>query len=351
MRAGPPTWKIDRRHRVAIVGFGGVAQSCHIQAYRALGDELGIDVVAAVEPDAERRRVASEEYGIESVFASLDEMLEKTRPEVVDVTVPPGHAKAQVIRECLAAGCHVLAQKPFLYDLDEAARVVGEAEATGRLLAINLQARYAPAFRAARELISSGALGETRSATIASSFPLSGDTTVDMVVHEMDLLRHWIGFAPQRVRATVTPLDKEQRSLVVVQVDFGAAAGLVVEECHAPAAMPWSFRIVGSEAVLDGHEQFGTAQPAELTIHRPGGNASPVELSYSYLPDAFAHVMASLLEAIETEMPSATSARDHLPVLAACLAARRASRSGGWQQVEVAGLSARDGNGTAPQEP
>ncbi|MBW3560950.1 MAG: Gfo/Idh/MocA family oxidoreductase [Actinobacteria bacterium] len=334
MHVGAPTWKIDRRHRVAIVGFGGVVQACHMPGYRALGESLGIDVVAAVEPDEERRRVATEEYGVEFVFSSLSEMLEVVRPEIVDVTVPPDSGKADVIRECLTAGCHVLAQKPFLYDLFDAAALVDEAEAAGRLLAINMQARYAPAFYAARELISSGAVGELRSATIGSTFPLPGDTTVDMVIHEMDLLRYWTGLDPRRVRATVTPLDEAQRSLVLVEVDFGPAAGLVVEECHAPVAMPWSFRIVGSDAVLDGHDQFGTVEPAALTIHRPGGEQVPVELSYSYQPDAFAHVMASLLEALEVGTPAPTSARDHLPALAACLAARRASQTADWEPLE-----------------
>lgn len=327
-----PTWRIARRHRVAIVGFGGVVQGCHLPAYRAIGERFGIDVVAAVEPDPDRRKLAEEEHGIEA-FSGLAEMLATARPDVVDVTVPPAGGKEAVIRECLAAGCHVLAQKPFLYDLGEAAALVAEAEAAGLQLAVNVQARYAPAFHGAAELIRRGLIGEVRSAQIGSTFPLPGDTTVDMGIHEFDLLRYWIGREARRVATTITELDEAHRALLTVQFDFGDAAALLIEESHSPVILPWSFRVVGTEGVLDGQEQFGSLEGAALKLYLPGAQPVRVPLPYSYHPDAFAHVMASLLEAIEGGTEAPTSARDHLHSLAGVLAAQRAGRSGDWEDI------------------
>jgi predicted dehydrogenase len=325
-------WPLTRRHRVAVAGLGGVARGAHLPAYAKLGPSLGIDVVGGADPVAACRDEVAASHGI-PVFASVGELLAAVEPEVVDVAVPPGPAKNAVIEECLAAGCHVLAQKPFTKDLPSAVALVEAAERAGRLLAVNVQARFAPAFRAARELIAEGRIGPVLSASLHSTFPLPGDTTIDMGIHEVDLLRFWTGLDPVRARATVTPLAGE-RSHHVIEVDFGAAAGLVVEENHAPVVRPWTFRIVGADGVIEGREQFGTVEPAEVVVHTADGSVA-VPLGYAYVPDAFAHVLASLLHAVETGGPAPTAAADHLPSLAGVLAASRSVSSGAFEKVET----------------
>lgn len=320
-----------KRHRVAIAGLGGVATGAHLPAYQALGQRLGIDVVGGAEPDPERRAAVT---GI-TTFASVAELLAETEPEVVDVTVPPGPAKAEVIRQCLDAGCHVLAQKPFMKDLGEAAALVDYARERNRTLAVNVQARYAPAFRAARDLISEGRIGTPLSAYITSTFPLAGESmVVEMGIHEMDLLRFWLGLDPLRARASATPLA-DGRCHIVVEADFGSAVGLIVEENHGAVVRPWSFRILGTDGTIEGREQFGTVEPAALTVHRTGAESEDVALDYAYLPDAFALVMGSLLDAIDNDLPAPTSAEDHLASLAGVLAAERSLRTGTFEKVET----------------
>jgi predicted dehydrogenase len=320
-----------KRHRVAIAGLGGVAQGAHLPAYQALGERLGIEVVGGAEPDDERRAAIT----AIPTFASVEQMLAEARPEVVDVTVQPGPAKAAVIRQCLDAGCHVLAQKPFMKDLGEAAALVDYAKDKGRHLAVNVQARFAPAFRAARDLVAEGAIGTPLSAFITSTFPLAGQhMAVEMGIHEMDLLRFWLGLDPVRVRASATDL-RDGRCHIVMEADFGSATGLIVEENHGAVVRPWSFRILGSDGTIEGQEQFGTVEPAWLVVHKPGAEAETVALEYAYLPDAFALVMGSLLEAIDSGRPAPTSAEDHLSSLAGVLAAERSLRSGTFEKVET----------------
>ncbi|HZQ28367.1 MAG TPA: Gfo/Idh/MocA family oxidoreductase [Acidimicrobiales bacterium] len=322
-------WALERPHRVALAGLGGIAQGAHLPAYAA----FGIDVVAGADPDPSVREAVAKAYDF-PLFESAAEMLAAVGPEVVDVTVKPGPAKNAVIEEALAAGCHVLAQKPFTYSLADAVALVEAAEAAGRLLAVNVQARYAPAFRAAQEVLAAGRIGRPLSAFVTSTFPLADDMTVDMGIHEMDLLRFWLDADPQRVRASRTAL-RDGREHTVIEADFGGMVGLIVEENHAPVVRPWSFRIHGEDGTIEGREQFGTVEPAEVVVRRAGEEPETVELGYAYVPDAFAHVMASLLHAVETGRPAPTAARAHLPSLAGVLAAQRAAQTGRTETVEA----------------
>lgn len=329
-------WDIKQTHRVAFAGMGGIAQGAHLPSYRGVGRSFGIEVVGGADPNPACRAAVEEAHGIPT-FASVGEMLEAVEPEVVDVTILPGPVKDDVVRQCLDAGCHVLAQKPFTKDLAAAAALVTAARSAGRLLAVNVQARYAPAFRAARHVIEQGVVGDVLSAFVTSTFPLPGNTVVDMGIHEVDLLRFWIDADAQRVRASVTPL-RDERAHVVIEADFGSAYGLVVEENHAAAIRPWSFRIHGTEGTIEGQEQFGSAESPFVNVFRAGrppGEFEPVELGYPYVTDAFAHVMASLLHAVETGGEAPTSAADHLSSLAAVLAGERSVASGAFEKVEV----------------
>lgn len=321
------------KHRVAVVGLGGIAQACHLPAYAELGSSIGFEVVGGAEPDDDRRRSVGESNSF-PVFASVTELLKAVAPDVVDVTVPPGQAKADVIRECLTAGCHVLAQKPLMDTVEEAASLVRAADKAQRLLAVNMQARFAPAFRAAREAIAADRIGSVLSAFVTSSYPLPGDTTVVMGIHEMDLLRFWTGLDPVRVQSTVRPL-RDERAQVVIEVDLGSAAGLVLEENHSAVALPWGFRIHGERGVIQGWDQFGTLEPASAVLLAEGQPPEPLELDYSYIPGAFAYVMASLLSAIETGEAPPTSGADHLVSLAGVVAAQESAASGRAVDVKL----------------
>ena len=307
--------------RIALAGLGGIAQGCHLPAYA----KAGFDVVGGADPKPECRDAVTHI----PTFESVEDMLGAVEPEVVDVTIHPGPAKNEVIRMCLDAGCHVLAQKPFTKDLADAVALVEHARQADRLLAVNVQARFAPAFLGARQAIEQGRIGTPLSAFIASTFPLGGNTVIDMGIHEVDLLRFWLGADPQRARATVAPL-RGDRSNVVIEVDFGDAYGTVLEENHAPAMLPWSFRIHGTDGTIEGREQFGTVEPAELRVDN-----EPVELTYPYVPDAFALVMASLIDAAHAKTEAPTSAADHLKSLAAVLAADKAVATGVFEKVEL----------------
>jgi predicted dehydrogenase len=86
------------------------------------------------------------------VFADFGDMLTAASPDVVIVATPPDTHADYTLRS-LAAGAHVLCEKPFVSSLEEADRIIAAAAAAGRMVALNHEFREMPIFRALRDAV------------------------------------------------------------------------------------------------------------------------------------------------------------------------------------------------------
>lgn len=98
-------------------------------------------------------------------FASLSDMLQTTKPDVLDIIVPPS-AHADAIREGIAAGVPtIICQKPFCGDLATAKAITTEAQAAGTTLIVHENFRFQPWYRTIKAAIESGDIGDPLQAT------------------------------------------------------------------------------------------------------------------------------------------------------------------------------------------
>jgi predicted dehydrogenase len=141
--------------RVGIVGsgFGGAV---HAPAY-ALHPRF--EVVAIASP-SNAERVAKERK-IPHAFPSTEAMLAGVELDVVSVASPPFDHLPSVLA-ALAAGKHVLCEKPFGMNVAEAEQMVAAAERAGTATAMSFEFRYVPAIIALRELLENGHIGALR---------------------------------------------------------------------------------------------------------------------------------------------------------------------------------------------
>src|SRR5262245_25882318 len=95
----------------AVVGTGFGAR-VHVPALRA----AGFDVVALVGQDAERTARRAERRGIEHACTSLAEAMALPGVDAVTISAPPAQ-HAELTREVIEAGRHVLCEKPFTLDV------------------------------------------------------------------------------------------------------------------------------------------------------------------------------------------------------------------------------------------
>jgi predicted dehydrogenase len=143
------TWKVG----IVGSGFGGAV---HAPAY-ALHPKF--EPVAICSPT--NAATVAKGRNIPHAFDSLETMLREVDIDVVSIASPPFDHHRSVLA-ALAAGKHVLCEKPFALSVREAEEMVAAAEAAGTACAIAHEFRYAPAEVALKELIANGHLAPLR---------------------------------------------------------------------------------------------------------------------------------------------------------------------------------------------
>lgn len=231
-----------QKKKCVLVGTGGIADS-HVKAVRS--QEGRLELVAAMDVDLEKGRVFCEKSGIERCYGDFEELLEKEKPDLVQIAAPPQFHCDLAVRS-LEAGAWVFCEKPLCASLAELDRIDDAEDRTGRFCASVLQMRYAPSHRHVKAVIDSGKLGRTLvgvchtlwyrdheyydvswRGTWASEL---GGPSMGLGIHAMDqfleLMGEWV-----EVRAMAGTLDRnievEDTSLAMVRFRNGAFGSII----------------------------------------------------------------------------------------------------------------------------
>jgi UDP-2-acetamido-3-amino-2,3-dideoxy-glucuronate N-acetyltransferase len=137
---------------VAVLGCGGWGMN-HVRAWH----DLGLLRVAC-DPDPGRAAAVRSEYPSVDVTSSPEAVWARDDVDAV-VIATPAVTHATLALRAIAAGKHVLVEKPLAVSASEGVEVVRAAEAAGRLLMVGHVLEYHPAVLRLRELISDGVLG------------------------------------------------------------------------------------------------------------------------------------------------------------------------------------------------
>lgn len=143
----------------AVIGSGFIG-TVHIEALR----RLGVPIRGLVDADPALAAARASQLGLPRGYESLDELLADDSVEVIHVTSPNAFHFPQV-REILAAGRHVVCEKPLAMTPDESAELVRLADASGRVNAVNFNIRFYPLNQHLRREVAEGALGDVRLVT------------------------------------------------------------------------------------------------------------------------------------------------------------------------------------------
>jgi predicted dehydrogenase len=138
----------------AIVGAGFAAAS-HLDALRRVEGATPLGVVAS---SPERSREAADRLGVERAYGALDEALDDPAVDVVhDCT--PNALHHRVTSVALAAGKHVLSEKPLAYDLAQAEDLAARARASDLVTGVCFTYRHFPIVQHLRALVAAGDAG------------------------------------------------------------------------------------------------------------------------------------------------------------------------------------------------
>jgi predicted dehydrogenase len=142
-----------------VIGSGFIG-TVHIEALR----RLGAHVHGLLGSTPERGRASAERLGVPTAYASLADLLADDRVEVVHVT-SPNHLHHPQVKEILAAGRHVVCEKPLGMTTNETRELVELSARSGRVNAVNFNIRFYPLNHHVAEIVRDGAIGDVRLVT------------------------------------------------------------------------------------------------------------------------------------------------------------------------------------------
>jgi predicted dehydrogenase len=139
----------------------------------------GIEVAALVGRDPEKTLERAARFDVPRGLTSLDEALAVDGVDAVTVATPP-HTHAPLVLQAVAAGMHVVCEKPFARDAAEARTMLGAALKAGVVHLLGTEFRWASGQALAARLIAEGAIGEPRLATFLLHIPMLADPTGEL---------------------------------------------------------------------------------------------------------------------------------------------------------------------------
>src|SRR6266550_3411618 len=143
----------------AVIGTGFIG-TVHVEALR----RIGVQVRGVLGSTPERGAARAAALGVGHAYPSLDAILADDTVDVVHVT-SPNHLHHPQAMAILAAGKHVVCEKPLAMTAGESAELVRLAAEAGLVNATNFNIRYYPLNQHAHELVADGGLGDVRLVT------------------------------------------------------------------------------------------------------------------------------------------------------------------------------------------
>ena len=264
--------------RVALVGLGNAGTNLHLPALAGLPQ---LKVVGGTDLDPARREAAAAKFSIPT-FDDFGDMLARTKPDLVIIGTPPA-SHVDYCLESLAAGAHVLCEKPFVSSLAEADRVIEAAKAANRYVALNHEFREMPIFRAVRDQIGRPEVGSLVFAQVWQLMDLPPwkepgwrgqmleRTLYEAGIHLVDYLMALFGEKPRAVSATMSTCGvraEESDAVALVTMEFSnGRLGQIIQNRLCPGETQY-FELRADAAKASLRASFGGRARVSAGLHR-----------------------------------------------------------------------------------
>ncbi len=208
-------------YKIGLVGNGSIA-NCHLSAYERLYDAGIAEVVAFCDIRPERlEKERLYRFTEARTYSDIDLMLEKEAGNLdfIDVCTPTYLHSEHAIK-AMKAGFNCLSEKPMARTVQQAEEMIKVSEETGKTLMIAHCCRFHAAAYEIKNIIESGEMGKVVSADFRREggsddgspwfreFELSGGVTLDLHIHDVDLIRWMFGMPKAVATAGVNCFSK-----------------------------------------------------------------------------------------------------------------------------------------------
>jgi predicted dehydrogenase len=358
---------VAEHRRSGIVGAGFIG-AVHARAVRAAGG-----VVAAVAGrDATSSAAAAARLSAERAASSAEELVEADDVDVVHICTP-NHLHAPLAERAMAAGKHVICEKPLTTGVDGSRRLAGLAAAAPVVTAVPFVYRFYPTVRDARGRVRRGDAGslrlvhgsylqdwlsrpDDRNWRLESALGGGSRAFADIGVHWCDVVEFTTGHRITRLVARTTTVprgagrprpDTEDAAAVLFETDLGAIGAVVVSQVSPGRKNRLWFSLDGERASLQFDQELPDSlwvggREQNLIVHRGGESSTADAARYTVVPvghpqgylDCFTAFVADVYAAAAGEPPDGLPTFDDgLRAAVVTDAVLASAAGGGWVEV------------------
>jgi predicted dehydrogenase len=268
------------RIRIGVLGAARIAPAAIIRPARAVP---GAEVVAVAARDRDRATAFAAKHKIPRVHGTYEELVGDPGIDAIYNPLPNGlHGRWTVA--ALAAGKHVLCEKPFAANAQEA-RVVAAAIPAGAVVMEAFHYRYHPVFMRARQLLDDGAIGAVQRIETWLCFPLpafkdiryrldlAGGATMDAGCYAIHMARHLAGAEPEVVGASAKMRSPGVDRAMWAELRFDdGRTGRATCSMWSRRLLHVGFRVTGEAGELRVFNPVGPNLYNRLAWRGPGGH-------------------------------------------------------------------------------
>ena len=315
--------------RVGLVGCGAIGRRAHVPALQAAGATL----TAFASRTLESAQAAADEAGGGSVVADWRDLVTRDDVDAVVLCTPNALHAPQALA-AIAAGKHVLVEKPFTVTVEESDAVLAAAAAAGVVVMTAHNGRFAPLVEGLAHQVRAGAVGEVLSvrcvmchpgpldwSTAASWFlehdQSGGGALIDLGVHLVDTVRYVLDDEVVQVSAMLSgQLNGVERDAFVLFDTRLGVVGSLQTGWRSGSGLDFSLMVAGETGSL-------VASPSGLTL--TGLDGLPQQVA---LPEGARTVQEAFVEAVAAGRAQAPDGHDGRAAVAVVQAAYASARSG-----------------------
>jgi predicted dehydrogenase len=317
-----------------------------------------VEVVAICDANSTLRATVQREHQIERGFGDLESLLAFDNLDAVSICTP-NHLHEPMAVAALAAGKHVLCEKPLATTLEQGERIAAAARASDRVFMIGFSRRYREDSRAVKAIVDAGELGQIYHAHTGwlrrrwnpsvrgwflSKQHSGGGPLIDLGVHMLDLALWFMG-NPRAISVSGSvayqfgerigggiPVDVEDLASAFIRLENGATILLEASWYSYSGTGDHVFtRLLGSHG--GAKLEIGANPPVPpVEIYLDRGDvplvATPTQSTADVIRSQFANEIAEFIAAIQSRRTSAASVEQGLEILRILDAIYRSAEAG-----------------------
>jgi predicted dehydrogenase len=305
--------------RAAVIGVGYLGRF-HAQKYASLPD---VELVGVVDAHPETAQRVAKELGV-AAFTDYRELLGAS-PKVdlasVASTTETHHA---VARDCLAAGVHVLAEKPITVTVAQADELIALAAAKRLVLQVGHLERFNPAWLAVKDKITRPVFIEAHRMAPFKARGIDVSVVLDLMIHDLDLILPLVASPVTDLRASGVSVLTDGIDIANARIEFASGCVANLTASRTSTASLRRLRVFQHHEYISidfGDRRIGITRKREGAITESAPDQPPIDTETFQQPpgDALMTEIQAFVDAVSNGTKPVVSGQEGRDALAIAL--------------------------------